>query len=449
MTDRQRTRSLIAAAQRATSDPTPGKLSVGKWRNIETRRPQFVDTVDQLKDMATRRTVFVTGGDSPPDAAERRRLSLAGWDVKLYGGRWPTLRRDGITVRWFHPWTGGAPVNAADAAQLWDVFTAYLADLVPGGRPLSTPPATGVDLWLRSLDAKACYPAPNPRLAAWLRSIAHQGRVEVLPPWGMPVPAVTEYDMRRAYLACLRDLPAGDPVLTVGPELPPSYTAGYALIDWHRPNDWHHCGIFRQGRRYPLTSVGAEWVPLAEVELARRHRWGIEVHAVVAFPHKVSPFRRWLDRVEQARSYAGHDPFWTNLWRALTLGAIGSLHGTPRKVRHLPAGVGDQSRVNVAASNLTPPHPEWTSAIWNRARLRLLDAPSPNGRVGAWHMPAAQVLGFRTDCLYLTTHPGWDDDGKLGRYRLRRVGGARQWPTNEKALIADLYPVPTNERGTS
>jgi len=50
----------------------------------------------------------------------------------------------------------------------------------------------------------------------------------------------------------------------------------------------------------------------------------------------------------------------------------------------------------------------------------LLDGPGPDrSRVGALTLPRTQVVAFRTDAIYTTEAPGWADDGKPGRYRLK------------------------------
>jgi hypothetical protein len=44
-------------------------------------------------------------------------------------------------------------------------------------------------------------------------------------------------------------------------------------------------------------------------------------------------------------------------------------------------------------------------------------------------------VAFRTDALYLTTDPGWADDGKPGRYRLK---GSIERPIPAPASMGEL-----------
>src|SRR5690606_26455092 len=83
-------------------------------------------------------------------------------------------------------------------------------------------------------------------------------------------------------------------------------------------------------------------------------------------------------------------------------------------------------------------HHEWSAAICARRRPRLLSGPT--GAKGVWagvlHVDPAQLVTCRTDAIYLTSDPGWPDDGSVGRFRRKRlVEGPLRVPTNQTELL--------------
>jgi hypothetical protein len=93
-------------------------------------------------------------------------------------------------------------------------------------------------------------------------------------------------------------------------------------------------------------------------------------------------------------------------------------------------------------------HPEWSAAIWARARVRLLAGP---GGVGALALPPGTVVAFRTDALYVTGAARelvrtWPDDGRPGRFRVELDSSTTApWPAN----LAALFAIRDDERNAS
>src|SRR5690606_21657835 len=79
-------------------------------------------------------------------------------------------------------------------------------------------------------------------------------------------------------------------------------------------------------------------------------------------------------------------------------------------------------------------HPEWSAQVYGRARARLLSAP---GGAGALGVERSELVAFRTDAIYMTTDPHWNDDGRPGRYRhVRTIPGPIKRPTTQRELLA-------------
>jgi hypothetical protein len=92
-------------------------------------------------------------------------------------------------------------------------------------------------------------------------------------------------------------------------------------------------------------------------------------------------------------------------------------------------------------------HPEFAASIWALTRSWLLHYNAPIGGqqtvpgertlLGALQLPRDQVLGFAQDCIVTTHDPGWPDDGKDGRYRVKwHLDGPLPAPKNMSELYA-------------
>lgn len=415
------------------------------WRTY--REPAFISDLGALPDDAE--GTYLVCGDETPGVHELAALAASGWSVAVES-HWPTLRRDGCTVRWLPAWTG-RQMATVHAAYFWRALAGRLHGACYGARPIGSPGTTGRDLMLRCLPAGVEYPCLPPVVAEWLRSVSRQGRIQVLPAEVEHVERVVEVDMRLAYLAVMQSLPIGLPTWRdhCGPDNP--YSPGKAYACWRAPRGWRRSSPFQPGG-WPTT--GAGWVDLCEVHAARRAGWDVEIVASVAWDTYGHPLRHWRDVIQHhaARPPHGVDAgVWRAAWRAMALHAVGAMHGAPRRQSHFgsPSDVpvdavrprltsGDVARWETTAPAVWPEtlHPEWSSTIWSRARLRLLTGP---GRTGEWHLPdTTHVLGFRTDAIYMTEAPAWLDNGQPGAYRVKRIGGARAWPITQQQLLHGL-----------
>lgn len=386
--------------------------------------------------------VLVTG--PVPPVAELHRLAGQGWDVYA-DGRYPTLRHpDGSVVRWAASWFGD---HAHEAERLWPELERRLERIDHGARPIGAPATTGRDLWLRLIPEGVSYPTMPADIQHAIRSTSGQGRIQLFGPAGETIGGLYEYDARLAYTAVMRELPAGEPRFTrpngaaSAFDLDP-YRPARWLVSWIAPDDWKGPGILTQmtsdGPTWPR--IGEGWADGVEVHLARRFGWDVRFLDGMVWPRTVSPFERWRNSLTKV--FGTDDGPWRHVYRSLVLHTIGAMYGAPRKAtRFGKTAPDDATDVQLTTGGVlrwtetTPAlwpathHPEWTAAIWARARARLLDAPSPTrgDRVGALHVPPEHLVAFRTDAIYLTTDPEWPDDGRPGRY-VRKRAVARPLP---------------------
>lgn len=338
---------------------------------------------------------------------------------------------------------------------------------------LSTPATTGRELWRSSIAHDTTWPVLDPDMAALIRSTSGQGRVEFFDR-GPQLPGLSYYDGRWMYAALVNELPVGPAEHHTGPAATyEPYAKGRYRITATVPSDWKHVGILpladpdstTGGWSWPATP-GARfetWADGTELLVAHHHGWDFEVLESITFPGKGRPLDAWATRLTKARSLldgwsaAGEIPtaaagLARGALRSILLHAIGAFHGQPRQVTRsstdpdaAPTGV-DRHQIGAlwVWSEPRPPaqtelvHPEWSSTVWARCRARILDGPGPNKtRTGALHVPAGDVIGIRTDALYLTSDPGWVDDGNIGRLRLKAtLDGPIDAPHGQAELLA-------------
>lgn len=339
------------------------------------------------------------------------------------------------------------------------------------GRILTTPATTGRYLIARSISGDREWPTLELETQELLRATSGQGRIEIFER-GDRVGPLVEYDGRLAYGAHCRELPAGEPVRDQERDYAGPWAPGRYLVRFRVPKEWDHVGILpvRDDDRWrwpsaPGESGGPTWVDARELAIALRHGWRIEILERLLFPSppyrpvrrhngqlsKAGPLDRWAAKLCALRTEGNGaaGPLVSTAIRAILLFGIGALHGAPRRITHtipraraeeIPAHARDVRQLGdvMAWTELEPSrwpemnHPEWTTAIWARARAALLDCSLPGGRRGGLlHVPARTAVAALTDAIYLTADPEWPDDGKVGRFR-------RVWSDQRVA------PIPTS-----
>ena len=351
-----------------------------------------------------------------------------------------------------------------------------------GAQVLATPAATGRELILRTLPAGREWPVLPMEVQDLIRSTSGQGRSEGW--WNRdagPVPPaqldqLVELDQRLSYVALCRELPAGDPVRGVPRDLDLYARARY-LVRFRVPPAWCHLGLLpvlrtdEHGRgswSWPNEpgATGEGWCDGAELLIAHRQGWTFDVLDALVWPRytHTGPLDRWATLVGRAvglaaeRADSGRTPARVaqlagRYLRSIALHAIGTLHGRPRVETHVvPLDRADDvpdrvefTRVErgqviygVRGRQSAPEvaHPEWSAAVWARARSRLLVNPAGGG---ALTLTPDQVVALRTDAIWSTTVPAWASQGgevKPGAYRVKTVQvGPLDRPDNVTELL--------------
>ncbi len=346
----------------------------------------------------------------------------------------------------------GDGVTPAIAAAAADELGAQLAQRFDRAQLLATPATTGRELLARSLPPGdfACLSDEHQDL---IRSTSGQGRIQML--WqGDELPELAEYDGRFMYAALCWGLGAGPATHDDEPTFERRARGRYR-VRFTAPAGWDHVGLLGvmdgDGWAYPTEGTHETWCDGAELLVAERHGWSFDVvERLLLADGKADPMRRWADRLVAARD-AVELPASRAALRSILLHGIGALHGRPSRVTRVtveaPPDDAELLRIDGDRFVWTEPatatrwsamsHPEWTSAIWARARARLLDGPKG---IGALHIPRSQLVAFRTDAIYLAgRRPDWEsaDDGKPGRFRLAAHQlGPMPGPSTSRELLA-------------
>lgn len=421
-----------------------------------------------------------------------------GWGMDPRGhyfeGEHPVFRfvhHDGrhVEIRRAATFFGEGRYSARQAAQAWELVNDELARSFPAGQLLSSPAATGRELWLQTISKDHPWPTLPDELQQLIRSTAGQGRIELLPRAPHTIPQLTVYDGRFMYAALCWGLPGrGARLERVSEYLGQTRARYHAQAEV--PRDWAercrcgapgHAGIGLlpapgdPGWRYPAEpgETFEGWWDGAELHVAIDHGWRIRpVEAIIFERAATGPLDRWareligvrarIDRRRLDDTVTGQ--LASAAVRSILLHAIGAFHGAGRRVtRSLP--IEDASEAPADAADMRVEdgrlvwceyqqagwpalsHPEWSAAVWARARARLLAGPGPKrppsavwpynrSRVGALYAQPSTVLAFRTDAIYLTHDPGWDDDGQPGRFRLtRQLRGPLATPRSHAQLL--------------
>lgn len=423
------------------------------------------------------------------------------WSVAKAGhhldnAKTPTARyvhEDGTTIEIMRSaaWWGESDADVTTSRDAWfalqtDVQAAFGGD---GTRLLATPATTGRDLWARTIGRNQNYAVLSDEIRELIHATAGQGRIELLPQplrhkpvgnerWTVEIPGVHVRDGRLMYAALTWGMPVGPPTLLTAEAIRamPEAQLRKAIMGrsrWHVnvqvPKDWHRpFGLLMAkdtvgpGWCYPAEPgrVFETWCDGSELALAMDEGWRPALLGGITW-REGKPLNSWTEKLLGiwTRYEAHPDPELAQLVRrairSMILFGIGAFASRGRTTTHtlpedrsaeVPAGV----KVSRAGGMLvwTQPapatawardmaHPEWSAAIWARARVRLLDGPGVNGRTGALYLPpGVDVIAFRTDALVLTGDPGWADDGKPGRLRYDgELIGPFDWPETEADML--------------
>ena len=385
------------------------------------------------------------------------------------------VRPDGreLELRNAAEWFGdqAVPLGAWACAAAWTLLGHHLDALPAGGELLASPSQSGRDLLARTLPRGHSYPVLSDELRELLAATSPQGRVELLPPARTTMPGLFELDARTAYGACLRSLGSGPVVHDDVPVLPMDgrgrLTARCRLrVSVTVPDGWAHLGILGapgKPARFPRApgETFEAWADGWEIQTALDCGWKVTVLERLLF-EQGAPLDGWATTLR--RLVVGLDKLGTPVGglaaravRNMLVTTVGAFHQIGYRVTRtaldaadVPAGVAFtqdeaggwvwEERRPLSGSAARFSHPEWSAQIWARARVRLLSTPATVGfpmQTGALHVPFERVVALRTDALYLTADPGWDDDGAWGRYRLKgALPRARRWPDGQVKLFA-------------
>lgn len=371
---------------------------------------------------------------------------------------------------------GDGDYTPAQAHTAWTALGALVRGAFNEGFVLTTPASTGRYLLARSISGDREWPVLEPATQDFIRATTGQGRVQMFPRGDRAASApLVQYDGRLAYGALCGQLPAGEPTRDTIDNYAGWRTPARYCVRFRVPDHWNdsctcgahgHSGIgilpARAADRWlwpaePGSDHGPAWVDGRELALALAHGWRVQIVERMIFPappyepaartngqvSRRGPLDAWAEKLCRLRRTADNGDTHADLvnvaLRSILLFGIGALHGAPRRVTHtISAAAARAGEIPATATDVLPlsdrfvwtdreparwpemSHPEWTSAIWARARVALLDCAQPGGRrAGMLHVPAHAVVGCFTDSVYLTADPEWSDDGRVGR--LRRV----------------------------
>lgn len=379
-----------------------------------------------------------------------------------------------VEVRRAAEWFGSGDYTWTTAREAWAATRSILRSSGRGGAVMfRSPGATGLDLWLRTTSGEVPDPLDEDTQKL-IRSTSPQHRIEMFPPRSQMIPALWVLDGRWMYASLLRELGSGPARMLTGAaaselaDRHPHARARY-LVKFEASGEWAGTGwpglLMAQepdSLRWHAPLSGTSWVDAAELHLARRMGWTVEVVEGIEFS-RGRPLDAWGERLVRARDSAtdldlGPDvgPLVRSAIRSALLYAIGSWHSAGRdettvtaSTMQRPRGDGwdaperlDNGRVvwRRAAPRPSPRalamrHPEWSSQVWGRAHARILDSPTgTRGQgAGALHVDPETLVSIYGDAIMTTRRPRWADldDGRPGRLRVKgHLCGPIPWPTS-------------------
>ncbi len=339
---------------------------------------------------------------------------------------------------------------------------------------LSTPGLTGIALWDRS--RKAIYPVVDEEMQVLIRSTTTQGRSEITPlPDRDPLPAFVYLDGRFMYAALTKGIGLGPVEHDEIPEFDP-HRRGRYRVTYRVPEDWKHIGLLpeKSGHSREPWSYrcepgyeGETWVGSPELNLALHpprglSPWPIEIKERLLFQNAVKgtpwPLDLWGERLIEARQSVGRrinegefnqsiGELIESALRNILLHGIGGFHRRSRAdtvvvypdegYENIPANADPTFHPDGTATykvyrplsewSARLMHPEFSAQVWDRCRTHLLYSARkskgkiiPGSETGALLLNRSEIVGMRTDALYLTRNPEWPDDGQTpGQFRVK------------------------------
>jgi len=363
-------------------------------------------------------------------------------------------------AEWFGEHTGNpaTDLGPVEAKAAYELLARHYRRTIPDGRLFDSPGATGVDGWLRSGGSWAEQLSPD--LADLIRATSPQHRVELFKHPGK-APGFVYLDGRWQYAALTRELgtaPAYELTAGMAAELADKthlQTRARFRVRATVPKTWDTLGILMapagpsptDGWRAPREpgEVFETWCDAAELRLAVACGWPVDYLEGIAYTGG-RPLDTWTARLIRLRDAmlgavreAGSPKIAAaaaHAVRAILLHGIGSFHSTGRDLVRVVNPMqyqgsapleqqGDvwtvRERQALTGRWATLAHPEFSSQVWARSHARLLESPTPSKGTwaGALQVPYADLIGVRGDALYLTRDPGWPDDGRPGRLRVK------------------------------
>lgn len=398
-------------------------------------------------------------------------LDVARFTHAISGAR-VELRR---AAEWFG-WGDYTPRTAADAWRaLQGVHTRAFGS---GAQLLASPAGTAQDAWARTLPRDVDMPQLDDELQQLVRDTAVQHHVDFVE-HDKPLPGFVYIDGRFMFAALTKELGVGpatlDQVDSIGCGLaescPHKPKCGYERARYKVtatiPRAWPYLGMLplRAGPgewEWP-TEPGrtfTTWCDGSEAKLAREWGWQLVVHERLLLS-RGRPLDTWTDKLARARSTVDTWPAEGDVrrlvkgaLRAMLVQGIGAFHSTGRNVTRVafdPFGpeITAAARAGYAVRDVAPGvfiwsepqpltgraalfrHPEWSAAVWGRSHARLMS----HRDTGVLHVDAEHLVGVRGDAVYLTIDPGWPDDGRNGRLRVKgRLPGPIPPPADMTAL---------------
>ncbi len=352
-------------------------------------------------------------------------------------------------TKWFGPYAESVGPAA------WTQLDKWCRRTFPGCHLLRTPVQTALALAEHTLpwapgDAPYAYLVIDKDIQALItqRCTHGQHRYEDCGKPGEVVSQVVLYDARVSHAAHLRHVPVvlrpSDLVHDESSESIP-FRRGFYRVDVTVPRDWKHIGLVPASIPSYPAKPGFQfetWLSWGEVRLLIEQGWSHAIRERILFAADgpgSDPLRIFYERLTASLERLDALPKTEIIHalraalRSIALHLIGNFHRglseNPQvyaSLDELPADLSpsatvtheDQGYVVRTTRPLDLYHarwyrPEWAAEIWASTRVAVTRH--------ALRVPRETLLVVDGDGLYLTTDPGWTDDGKVGCYRRQAI----------------------------